>query len=117
MTAEKWDDERPWGFFKILEDHPRHKVKRIRVHPGHRLSLQRHQKRSEHWFIIRGEALVTLDEREIPLSAGDAVDIPRRAWHRIRNRGKENLEFIEIQLGDYFGEDDIERREDDYHRV
>ena len=107
---------RPWGHFLVLTDEPDHKVKRIVVRPGQRLSLQRHSRREEHWFVVRGEALVTVDGTEVALSPGGAIDIPRGALHRIFNRGGGELVFIEVQRGDYFGEDDIERREDDYGR-
>jgi mannose-6-phosphate isomerase-like protein (cupin superfamily) len=82
-------------------------VKRIVVHPGKRLSLQRHRRRAEHWYIIAGEAVVTLDSSDIPLKKGDAVDIPCGAAHRIMNPGDGDMTFIEVQTGDYFGEDDI----------
>lgn len=108
---------RPWGFYEILADAPDHKVKRITVHPGKRLSLQRHRWREEHWRIIRGEGVVRLDDADLPVSNGSAVDIPKGARHRIANTGNEDLVFIEIQRGDYFGEDDIERFEDDYGRA
>ncbi len=108
--------ERPWGKYEVLLNDDDHKVKEITVKPGGRLSLQRHQKREEHWFIHKGKALVTLDGKEIELSAGQYIDIPRRAIHRIANCGQGDLIFIEIQTGDYFGEDDIERLEDDYVR-
>ena len=111
------EDHRPWGFFIVLSDESDHKVKRIVVYPGKRLSLQRHRRRSEHWHIVNGEALVTLNDKEIPLKKGESVDIPVGAAHRIKNTGTENLVFIEIQQGDYFGEDDIERLEDDFGRV
>lgn len=110
-------DRRPWGDFLVLSDAADHKVKRITVLPGKRLSLQRHQRRAEHWFVVQGEGVVTLDEREIPLVKGQAVDIPRLAKHRIANPGQSPLVFIEVQMGDYFGEDDIERFEDDYGRT
>jgi len=109
-------DERPWGYYTVLADEPDHKVKRISVKPGKRLSLQRHRRRSEHWHLIRGEAVVTVGEKEIPLRPGDTVDIPCGAKHRFRNAGKEEAAFIEIQRGEYFGEDDIERLEDDFGR-
>ncbi len=108
---------RPWGFYEVLADAEDHKVKRITVWPGKRLSLQRHRRRAEHWYVVRGRATVTLDGREIRLGPGGSVDIPRGAWHRIRNDGTRDLVFVEIQSGDYFGEDDIERREDDYGRA
>lgn len=110
-------DHRPWGYYTVLSDEPDHKVKRICVFPGKRLSLQRHGRRREHWYLIRGEAVATVDGRETILRAGDAVDIPRGASHRIRNVGENEAAFIEVQTGDYFGEDDIERIEDDYGRV
>ncbi len=110
-------DHRPWGFYEVLSDESDHKVKRITVKPGMRLSLQRHRRRSEHWFIVRGRALVTVDGREVELEGGDSIDIPQGAAHRIANTGEEDLVFIEVQRGDYFGEDDIERLEDDFGRV
>jgi mannose-6-phosphate isomerase len=100
-----------------LEDAPSHKVKRIEVLPGCRLSYQRHQRRAEHWFVIAGTAEVTLNDDQIALVAGGAIDIPRGAAHRIANVGDNTLVFIEVQHGDYFGEDDIERLEDDFGRV
>lgn len=110
-------DRRPWGHFEVLSDAPDHKVKRIVVFPGQRLSLQRHRHRSEHWHIVKGKAVVTLDGRQIELQAGESVDIPLGTAHRIANVGSEDLVFIEVQRGDYLGEDDIERLEDDYGRV
>jgi len=111
------EDHRPWGYYRVLADEPDHKVKRIIVYPGKRLSLQRHRHRSEHWFLLRGEAVVTLDNIEIRLRDGESVDIPRGAAHRIMNAGTVDLAFIEVQRGDYFGEDDIERLADDFGRV
>jgi mannose-6-phosphate isomerase-like protein (cupin superfamily) len=110
-------DDRPWGFYEVLATAPNHKVKRITVHPGGRLSLQRHQKRSEHWYLVKGEAVVTLDRRRIALKEGESVDIPIRIAHRIENTGSGDLVYIELQTGTYFGEDDIERLEDDYGRT
>lgn len=110
-------ENRPWGYFQVLSDEPDHKVKRIVVFPGQRLSYQRHQRRAEHWYIVRGEAVVTRNEEQIRLKAGQSVDIPQKAKHRIENPGATNLTFIEVQSGDYFGEDDIERFEDDYGRA
>lgn len=110
-------DHRPWGYYTVLADEPDHKVKRIVVYPGKRLSLQRHRRRAEHWYLIAGEALVTLDGREITIRKGEAVDIPRGAAHRFQNTGTTEAAFIEVQRGDYFGEDDIERLADDYGRV
>ena len=110
------EERRPWGYFRVLDDGPHHKVKRILVNRGHRLSLQKHARRREHWFVLEGEAIVTRDNEEIHLSAGQAVDIPEGAWHRIKNAGRKQLVFIEVQTGEYFGEDDITRAEDDYGR-
>ena len=110
-------DTRPWGHYIVLADMPDHKVKRIHVLPGKRLSLQRHQRRSEHWHILDGEALVTRNEEHLTLRPGDSVDIPAGAKHRVENTGTHDLSFIEIQQGEYFGEDDIERFEDDYGRA
>ena len=117
MKEDDREDRRPWGYYAVLADEPDHKVKRIVVNPGQRLSLQRHKRRSEHWFVVRGRAVVSRNDEVIELEAGSAVDIPRGAWHRIKNPGREDLAFIEVQTGDYFGEDDIERREDDYGRA
>ncbi|MEE9276628.1 MAG: phosphomannose isomerase type II C-terminal cupin domain [bacterium] len=115
--SEPETDRRPWGHYIVLADEADHKVKRIVVEAGGRLSLQRHGRRSEHWFALSGRAVVTRDEEEIPFAPGEAVDIPQGAWHRVRNTGAEPFVFIEVQRGDYFGEDDIERKEDDYGRV
>ena len=110
-------DERPWGEYWVLEDAPDHKVKRIEVEPHQRLSYQRHQHRAEHWFVVAGSAEVTVDGTVVAVGAGEAVDIPRGAAHRVANAGDDVLVFIEVQRGDYFGEDDIERLEDDFGRA
>jgi mannose-6-phosphate isomerase len=111
------EDHRPWGYYRVLEDAPNHKVKRIVVRPGERLSLQKHLRRREHWFIVEGEATVTRGIEEIRLSAGQCIDIPEGAGHRVKNSGDKELVFVEVQTGDYFGEDDITRLEDDYGRT
>jgi mannose-6-phosphate isomerase-like protein (cupin superfamily) len=117
MTAGE-HDERPWGMYTVLDDGaPDHKVKRIVVRPGKRLSLQQHAKRSEHWFIVSGVGRVTVDAVERAVTAGEAVDIPVGAAHRIENVGDADLTFIEVQRGEYFGEDDIVRLEDDFGRA
>ena len=108
---------RPWGFYEVLLDEKDHKVKRITLDPGGRLSLQRHKHRSEHWCVVSGVCTVTVDAEQKQLLAGEAIDIPQGSIHRIANNGNDKLVYIEIQLGDYFGEDDIERLEDDYGRV
>lgn len=115
MTGER--DDRPWGHYEVLEDAPTHKVKRIEVSPGRRLSYQRHARRAEHWFIVSGAAEVTLDGEVHRLAAGQAIDIARGSAHRIANAGSDGLVFIEVQHGDYFGEDDIERLDDDFGRA
>ncbi|MCA1961718.1 MAG: phosphomannose isomerase type II C-terminal cupin domain [Desulfomonile sp.] len=111
------EDYRPWGYYQVLTDRDDHKVKRIVVYPGKRLSLQRHKFRSEHWTIVRGAPLVVLDDTEVQLKPGDFIEIPAGIRHRIANPGKDPVVFIEVQTGDYFGEDDIERIEDDFDRV
>lgn len=117
LKATVREDSRPWGRFTVLEDASDHKVKRITVYSGKRLSLQKHARRSEHWMVIKGEAVVTLNESEITLKAGESVNIPAGAAHRVLNPGQEPLVFIEIQTGSYFGEDDILRLEDDFGRA
>ena len=109
-------EERPWGNYQVLEDSPSHKVKRITVTPGHRLSYQRHQQRAEHWYVVSGQASVTLEDVEHTIDVGHAIDIPRGSAHRVANRTEDPLVVIEVQVGGYFGEDDIERIEDDYGR-
>jgi mannose-6-phosphate isomerase-like protein (cupin superfamily) len=110
-------DERPWGNFTVLDDAEGHKVKRMVVRPGKRLSYQRHARRSEHWFVVRGRGRVIVDGRESELTESMAIDIPVSAAHRIENHGDVDLVFIEVQHGDYFGEDDIVRLEDDFGRI
>jgi mannose-6-phosphate isomerase len=94
-----------------------HKVKRIVVSPGKRLSYQTHAKRSEHWFIVDGTATVILDGVESELVPGDSIDIAIGQAHRCENRGTTPVVFIEVQRGTYFGEDDIVRLEDDFGRA
>src|SRR5262245_10670089 len=110
-------DERPWGNFTVLDEGEGYKVKRIEVLPGKRLSYQKHARRAEHWFIVQGEAKVTLNDREIKLDAGEYIDIPVGAAHRIEHPGEMKLIFIEAQRGDYLGEDDIVRLQDDFGRI
>ncbi len=110
-------DERPWGRFTVLDEGQGYKVKRIEVKPGSRLSYQRHAHRAEYWFVISGVALVTLDGLEISVNPGEAVDIPLGAAHRVMSFGSEKLVFIEVQRGEYLGEDDIVRLQDDFGRT
>jgi len=110
-------DVRPWGRYEILLDADDCKVKRIWVNPGARPSYQYHHKRSETWTIISGAGIVTLDGQEIEVAPGSTVEVPVGIKHRIKNTGaSEELVFIEVQHGTYFGEDDIVRVEDDYKR-
>lgn len=108
---------RPWGRYDILDEGPGFKVKRITVLPGKRLSYQSHARRSERWIVASGTALVTIDGAARRAAPGGFVEVPVGARHRVENPGAEPLVFIEIQLGDYFGEDDIVRYEDDFGRV
>jgi len=107
---------RPWGTYTVLEDTPKYKIKRIEVKSGGRLSLQKHFHRSEHWTIVSGTAVVTLGDKEILLRANESVYIPMGELHRLQNDGKLPLVVIETQIGDYLGEDDIVRVQDDYKR-
>lgn len=110
------ENHRPWGHYEDLLEQNDHKIKEIVVKPGERLSLQKHQRRAEHWIVVSGEALVTVGDQEILLKPGQSADIPMGAVHRIRNPGDIPLVLVEVQMGDYFGEDDIIRLEDDYGR-
>jgi mannose-6-phosphate isomerase len=96
MNTEKTENQRPWGYYQVLSDEPDHKVKLIVVYPGRRL---------------------TRNDEQLHLRGGESVDIPREAIHRVMNPGTEDMTFIEVQTGDYFGEDDIERLEDDFGRA
>lgn len=109
-------DERPWGFYEVVDEGPSFRVKRICVYSGQRLSYQRHLKRAEHWYVVSGVGLSTVEDVETPVRVGDAVDISTGAAHRIANPGRGDLVFIEVQTGWYFGEDDVERLADDYGR-
>ncbi len=111
-------DERPWGNYTVLDEGERFKVKRIEVLPEKRLSYQKHKRRAEHWFVVCGTAKVTLNDEEILVKTGEAIDIALGDAHRVENPdAKELLVFIETQTGDYFGEDDIVRLEDDFGRM
>lgn len=110
-------EERPWGRFEVLLDSVDFKSKRITVWPGQKLSYQSHTKRAEHWIVVKGTADVTLEGEVRRLKVGEHIHIPLGAKHRMSNPGPEQLEFIEVQTGTYFGEDDITRYEDDYGRV
>lgn len=109
-------DVRPWGQYWVLENADTHKVKRIEVNPGGRLSYQYHHKRAEVWTIVEGVGRITLDGEIKDYKAGEVAIIPLGAKHRIENATDEKCVFIEVQHGSYFGEDDIVRIEDDYNR-
>ena len=108
-------DNRPWGRWEEYLNEPGYRVKRIVVNPGQRLSLQKHHYRREHWVVVRGEGVFTLDDTQTTVSIGDAVYVPLEGIHRIENTGKDYLVIIETQLGLCI-EDDIVRLEDDYGR-
>ena len=110
-------DRRPWGTFTVLDEGDNFKVKRIEVLPGKRLSYQKHAQRAEHWFVVQGTARVTLDDRDIEVKAGEAIDIAIGSAHRVENPSDELLVFIEVQRGAYLGEDDIVRLQDDFGRA
>lgn len=110
-------EQRPWGSYTILDEGENYKVKRIEVSPGKRLSYQRHSRRSEHWYVVQGTAKVTLNGVEILVNSGSDVDIACGDAHRVENPSvDEPLVFVEVQTGDYFGEDDIVRLDDDFGR-
>ena len=110
-------DRRPWGTFTVLDEGDGFKVKRIEVLPGKRLSYQKHAQRAEHWIVVQGTAKVTLDDEEINVPAGRAIDIGVGSAHRVENADTELLVFIEVQRGAYLGEDDIVRLQDDFGRA
>lgn len=107
---------RPWGHYEILDHGIGFQVKRLTIHSGHRFSYQRHHHRSEHWTIVSGIGMTTIEDVDQKRVVGDMISIPSGTKHRMANIGNEDLVFIEVQNGDYLGEDDIERFEDDYHR-
>jgi len=110
-------DRRPWGSFTVLDEGANFKVKRIEVLPGKRLSYQKHAQRAEHWVVVQGTAKVTLDDRDIVVTTGQAIDIAIGSAHRVENASDELLVFIEVQRGSYLGEDDIVRLQDDFGRA
>jgi mannose-6-phosphate isomerase-like protein (cupin superfamily) len=102
-------EQRPWGTWEVLERGERFQVKRLEVMPGKQLSLQKHMHRSEHWVVVKGTAIVTIEDRTIMLSENQSEYIPVAAVHRLANPGKIPLIVIEVQVGAYLEEDDIER--------
>lgn len=109
------NNNRPWGYYNIIDSKTNYQVKYIHVNPNSRLSYQKHKYRSEHWFIVSGIPLITIDGESKRFYPGDSIDIPSGVLHRITAETYP-VEFIEVQTGSYFGEDDIERIEDDYSR-
>jgi mannose-6-phosphate isomerase-like protein (cupin superfamily) len=109
-------DERPWGSWRVLDEGPGFKVKRLVVHPGRRLSYQTHSRRSEHWTVAHGTATCLLDGDTVELKTGASIDVPLGTPHRIANLHDDELVVIEVQHGDYLDEDDIVRLDDDYGR-
>ncbi|MFH0933258.1 MAG: mannose-1-phosphate guanylyltransferase/mannose-6-phosphate isomerase [Nitrospirota bacterium] len=108
---------RPWGSYTVLEEGERYKIKRVVVNPGERLSLQKHYHRSEHWVVVKGTAKVTIGDKEIFTHENESAYVPKSTLHRLENPGKVPLEIIEVQNGEYVGEDDIVRIEDHYGRI
>lgn len=108
---------RPWGYFINLASGDGYLTKVIHVNPSGKLSVQSHNHRSEHWFVVKGTAKVLLDKQEFVLNIGDSIDIPLKAIHSLQNPYETDLEIIEIQQGDLLSEDDIIRYEDIYGRV
>ncbi len=108
---------RPWGSFTVLEEGRGYKIKRIEVKPGHRLSLQMHHHRSEHWIVVSGTAKVICGEQEMMIYSNQSTYVPQCTAHRLENPGVIPLVLIEVQNGEYLGEDDIIRFQDDYART
>ncbi|MHA2054955.1 MAG: phosphomannose isomerase type II C-terminal cupin domain [Candidatus Hodarchaeales archaeon] len=111
-----YKESRPWGTFENLIDRDYCKVKEIIIKPDQAPSYQYHFKRSEVWVLTKGIGRLTLDDKDSDVKVGDIIHVPTEVKHQIRNCGDEDLHFIEIQLGEYFGEDDIVRLRDDYGR-
>jgi mannose-6-phosphate isomerase-like protein (cupin superfamily) len=117
-SSEKLICERPWGYYEVLhqDNESGYKIKRIRMKPLSRLSLQKHQYRNEIWTIITGIGLVTINDKSIRVTAGSTINIPMKSLHRMANISVVPLIFVEVQTGSYLEEDDIERFQDDYNR-
>ncbi|MCA0431711.1 MAG: phosphomannose isomerase type II C-terminal cupin domain [Proteobacteria bacterium] len=111
-----YSETRPWGAFHVLDEQPGFKVKRIVVKEGGRLSLQSHKHRSEHWTVVGGTATVTVGDKVLKLTRGQSVDIALGDKHRLESLDGSTVEIIEVQFGDYLGEDDIIRYDDVYQR-
>lgn len=117
MVVDEDDEIRPWGTFNVLADELDHKVKRLVVNPGQRLSQQYHMRRDEHWYFLSGTGKAIVDGHIHYISGRQTVEVKREQRHRIINDGTEPLVLIEVQTGEYFGEDDIVRTDDDYGRI
>ena len=123
ILSKLWDSlpdpeqSRPWGEYEILLDEWNVKVKRIRVKPNKRLSYQYHNKRREEWIVVKGNLTIILDDDKVFRYPGESIHIPIGARHRAWNETDEDVIFIEVQTGTYFGEDDIIRLEDDFDRI
>jgi mannose-1-phosphate guanylyltransferase len=109
--------ERPWGTYYNALEESGFKIKKIVVKPHSRLSLQSHTHRSEHWVVVQGDALITLDDKEVKMTRDQYIYIPKGSIHRLQNLGEDDLVLVEVQLGAYLGEDDIKRYQDDYNRL
>ncbi len=116
LLKEHGFEDRPWGHFEVLKDSSQFKSKIIRVNAGQQLSYQSHEKREEHWIVTQGHGEVVIDDKTIKVTGGAYIKIPQGSKHRMRNTSAHILEFVEVQLGSYFGEDDIIRYQDDYLR-
>jgi mannose-1-phosphate guanylyltransferase/mannose-6-phosphate isomerase len=116
LLNEHTRGNRPWGWFETLEEGSTFKVKRIQINPGKSISLQRHQQRSEHWVVVKGLGTITKDHEKFNLTENQSTYIEKNQIHRIENLTDQNLQIIEVQSGEYLGEDDIERLEDNYGR-
>lgn len=110
--------ERPWGYYIKFFEEAGVWVKRVEVKPGSRLSLQKHEHRSEKWNVVMGKGMAVINDKKIPVEAGTVLDVPVGAVHRIGNTGDEKLVFIEVAVscGDPLSEEDIIRLQDDYER-
>lgn len=118
MGKRNYVEDRPWGSFENLLEEDYCKVKRLIISPGQRISYQLHHKRSEHWIIVSGEGILTLDDVKSKISAGQHVHIPTKTKHRIQNPNEDTpLIIVEVQQGESFAEEDIVRFQDDYNRT
>lgn len=117
LEKNLYTEERPWGYFSILEETDNYKVKKLVIYPHKRLSLQLHKHRSEQWVVVEGNPTLTCNDIIKDYIKGESIFIPVEAIHRIENKQSENAILIEVQTGTYLGEDDIIRIEDDFNRV